>query len=183
MKSTFIKTKTGSIYQVLQQENKKGLLLRTGNAYKKVTFKEIKDGLDSSKYTVPTQEEIDAWLKRDAEYINGLTKKMMKRIITAQLLIEQNDELIQDNLDDKYLKSLMNKSNKHLERIVGKHYDNMYVASNTILHNITKAQDEVLTNLAKLNPEDMLIINKFVKEFLENPEKFRPEKYELEKLK
>jgi hypothetical protein len=180
MKNTFLKTKTGSIYQVLQ--NEKGLHLRTGNTYKKTTLQDVREKFKSEIYAEPTQEEIDAWLKRDAEYINGLTKKMMKRIITAQLLIEQNDELIQDNLDDKYIKSLMQKSNKHLERVVGKHYDNLYAANNVILHNITKSQDSVLSNLSKLNPEDMLVIDKFVKEFVENPEKYRPEKFELEKL-
>lgn len=178
---SFLKSPSGFIFQILPTKAPGRILLRSKNDYHKETVEGAQKKLKSG-WSHPTKEEVEEWIKKDDAYIESFTRKLVKRIILAQVLIEQNDELIADNVNDKYLVNQLKKSNKELERVVGKHYDNIYNADKTVTQNIANAVDNITKQLAGLQSQHYIIVENFLTDLKNNPEKFEKKSYELTKI-
>lgn len=178
---SFLKSPSGFIFQILPNKVPGKLFLRSKNNYHKDTVQGVRKKLDSG-WSHPTKPEVEEWLKKDDAYIEAFTRKLVKRIILAQVLIEQNDELIADNVDSKHLVNQLRKSNKELERIVGKHFDNIYGADKTITTNLSNSIDKVAKQLSELQVQHFIIVEDFLTDLKNNPEKFEKKSYELTKI-
>lgn len=178
---SFLKSPSGFIFQILPGKTSGKLFLRSKNNYYKDTVQGVRKKLDTD-WSHATKLEVEDWLKKDDEYIEAFTRKLVKRIILAQVLIEQNDELIADNVESKHLVNLLRKSNKELERIVGKHFDNIYGADKTITTNLSNAIDKVSKQLSELQVQQFIIVEDFLTSLKNNPEQYEKKSYQLTKI-
>jgi hypothetical protein len=171
--ASFVKTKNGSIFQIIINDDKPGVAyLRTGNKYIQTKILDIKQGLVDGKYSEINEHEHKKWVERDNDYMKTLTTKLMKRIILSQLLIELDEDLVVDYKDDKRMNTLLRRSTKECERVTAKGYDMLYDKNKNLVNGIMVELDEFTTKIARINPEDFVFLNKMADDYLVNPSKF-----------
>lgn len=169
----YIKNKNGAIFNVLKHKNKPGVaLLRSRNNYYEKSIRELKQGLVDGEWFSINEHEYRKWVKKDNEFIEMLTKKMLKRILLAQLLIEVDDELIEFNEGNKYFRNLLEKSNKQAERIASEQYDNLYNSDKDILVNIINNLEQFAKDASVLDLEQFAQFNKVFEMYKTNPDQF-----------
>lgn len=179
----YIKHKNGSIFHMLEHKtDPSAVWLRSKNNYTKKRRLEIKQGIVNGTWLLINEHEWKRWVKEDNSYIEKFTQKLVKRTILTQLLIELDDELIADHEDIPQFRKLLERSNKEAERIAVKNYDRLYAIDKTILQNLMNTIDGITDKMSGLDVADFIYLDKAVKEFIENPEKFREEEVELIKI-
>lgn len=181
--SEFVKTKSGTIYQIILHQSKPDkILLRIRNDYKESSLKSIKQGLVDGKFFEVNEHEKKAWIEKDTKYMDSLTKKIVKRIIISQLLIELDEELIEDFESDKRMRSVLTRSTKECERVTVKKYDKLYKTNKTFLTNFINEVDKFTTTCSNFDIHEFIFLNKMVKDYMDNPDKFQPETVQLTKI-
>lgn len=169
----YIKNKNGAIFNVLKHSKKKHIaLLRSKNNYYEKPILELKQGLVDGTWSAINMHEYRKWVEEDNLFIEGLTRKMLKRIILAQLLIELDDELIELNEGNKYFRNILEKSNKQSERIVNEQYDRLYHYNKDMLINFANSIDKFTENAASIGIEQFPEFNKVFEIYKKNPEQF-----------
>lgn len=182
--SQYIKTRKGNIYQVLgNPKSPKTAILRSGRTQIKTTTLDIRQGLVDGRYQSINEHEWRKWVKEDNEYIDELTKKLLRRIILTQLLIELDDELIEDYQDDKYFRGLLERTNKASERIAVKQYNNLYKTNKQVLVNMMNYIDNLTKSCSKLDLEDYPYVVGLVDKYIANPNEYRKATVELVEIK
>lgn len=179
----YVKNDQGVIYHVIKHKvHKHKCYLRTRNKFVEAHINDIRQLMVSGGWSSINEHEWRNWVKEDNAYIENMSQKLIKRTMVAQLLLEVNDELIQDNEDNKYLRNKLEKSNRECERIVKKNYDTIYGADENLVQNVMNKIDELTTNLSKLNAVELMDINAMVGKYIEDPEKYRSRAIEMEKI-
>jgi hypothetical protein len=179
----YIKTKEGYIYHVLGHDSKPNeVMLRTGNSYIKKSFLSIKQGLADGKYSAINIHELNKWKKEDRIYLDMLNLKMFKRIVLSQLLMELDDELIEHYQDNKYFRSLLDRTNKETERLVSKQYNDLYNYDKEILHNLMNEVDNLTSKCAKVDIQDFPHLNIYLDKYLDDPKKHQSEKIQFTRI-
>lgn len=179
----FVKTENGTIYQVLQHANKKGIaLLRLKNKYIEMSFKDLRQRIVDGVYSDINEHEHRKWVKEDHEYMMNLSNKLAKRVFFSQLLLELDDSLEADFEDNKYFKNVIQKSKKQCERLIGEHYDKMYDTDKTYVTNFMNHLDEFATKCASLKVPDFVHLNKVLDKYKENPEPYQDKTVTIKRL-
>lgn len=99
-------------------------------------------------------------------------ERVLKCIIYQQLCLEANDDLI-DTLDhDNYLKNLLLKTNKGLERKTKQSLQGVYGADPQMLTNVFNAIDTFVAALANKLPHEYFYMNTIIQEYDADPKRF-----------
>lgn len=121
----------------------------------------------------------DLFFKQNEDFKNNF----LKALIYNQLCTEANDVLIGTEQHDKYLKNLLLKANKGLERKSVKYLESVYGAEPQMLTNLFNAIDKFVGSLAKTLPHEFFYLNSIVDEYNENPAKYIDRQINLDVLK
>lgn len=178
-----VKNKEGKIFQVLMHSKNPNLcFLRRGNKYIKKEKKSIRQGLVNGEWRQINEHELKSFLDEDGKKLEGLSLKLVKRIILAQTLIEWDDELILEHSNDNYFRNQLAKSNKECERIASKYYDIIYKADSNTSQNLMNAIDRVTTKLSTLNVDDYPFFENLLDDYLNNKEEYKNQKVYFRKI-
>ena len=178
----YVKTDKGTIYHVIKhKKNERLCYLRRRNTFIEYKISDVKQRLVTGGWSSINEHEWKKFVEKDNAYIEALSQRLIKRIIIAQLLLEVNDELIEDNEDNKYLKNKLEKSNKECERIVRKNYDTLYYTDENMVQNVLNKIESLTEKLSKMNIVEIMDVEDIVSRYLEDPEKYRSETIEMEK--
>ena len=180
----YVKDNNGEIFHVVKH-NKYAYkcYLRSRNNYREVNLIWVKQQIVSGGWSAINEGEWKKWVKKDNEYINKLSHKLVKRVIMAQLLLEINDDLAEDHEDNKYLKNVLNKSNKECERIVKRNYEKLYSSDESLLQNVLNKIENLTKNLSQMNIEQFVDVDALVQSYIKNPEKYQSKTIEMTKIK
>jgi hypothetical protein len=116
------------------------------------------------------------------EEVTAFKTNALKSIILNQLAAESNDSLIGTVEHDPYLKNLLLKANKGLERKSKKHLEKMYGVNQEMALNVFNTIDEFVARLAKMLPHEFFYLNSIVDEYNEDPSKYIGRKVKINKL-
>ena len=178
--STFVKSKSGIIYQVILHDNKPGrVLLRNKNKYIETSLISIKQGIVNGTWIEINEHEQKAWVKQDDIYMQSLTRKLLKRVIISQLLLELDEDLMEDFKDDKRMNSVLSRSTKECERVCAEQYNKLYNIDKTFLQNFINQVDQFTSTCSTFEVHEFIFLNKMVEDYISNPEKFQPKKVEM----
>lgn len=106
---------------------------------------------------------------------------VLKSLIYGQLAIDANDVLIGTKEHNNYLKNVLNKANKELERKARKNLSEVYGADPTMLLNVFETIDEFVSRLADKLPHEFFYLNSIIDEYSEDPTKYIGRKVMLKK--
>lgn len=180
---TFVKSKSGTIYQVIPHNTKKGVvLLRNKNKYIEKTLVELKQEIVNRNWFSINEHEYRKWAEEDNKHMMLLSHKLVKRILLTQLLIELDDELESDFNNDKYMRNVIEKSKKQCERLVVAQYNKIYETDKTYVTNFMNSIDDFATTCAQFKIEDFLHINTLIRRYNENPEQYQDKMIAFTKL-
>ena len=182
-KNSLVKTNTG-IFLVIEGTKKDAIfLVSCENKKRKVPKKELFKNISSGKWNTPSEKEAKEWYKLYQSNIAKLTNKLLKRIIVAELLIEIDESLEDNNVGDKHFRNLLKKSNKKASLIADKRFDDVYKADPDLTQNILISIEQHAENLSQLKINDYPFFIEYCKKYFENPEKYRDLKVEFTKQK
>ncbi len=169
----YIKNNSGKIFHVHGHKNDNDLVfLRYKNKYIRKPLLEVKQGLVNGTYKHINEHELKRFKAEDETFVKDLSMKMFKRIVLCQLLMELDDELIPLNEDNKYVRGLLERSNKAIERLAAEQYNNLYDHDKDLLINIMNQVDLFTSNAAKMTFEDFPAFNQVFDMYRSNPEQF-----------
>lgn len=181
---TFVKSNTGTIYQVIPHKTKKDVvLLRINNSYIEKPFKKVKQEIVDGKWSAINQHEYREWIKKDHEYMVDLSERLVKRVMFSQLLLELDDTFERDFQDNKYFKNVLEKSKKQCERLITSQYDRLYDTDKTYVTNFMNGIDGFMTKCAALGIDDFIHLNILMDKYVKNPEEYQEDMVELKQLK
>lgn len=180
--SQYIKHKNGAIFQILSHTRPELVWLRTKNKYTAYKRRSLRQGIVDGKWFTINEHEWRQWVKKDNEYIDRFVKKLLKRVILAQLLIENDDSLIEDFEDVPQFRKLLERTNKESERIAIKNYDRLYAVDKTVLQNLTNAIDSITKKMADCDIEEFFAIEKVLDNYLNNREEFKDKPITLKEI-
>lgn len=179
----YVKHPNGAIFHVLQHGKKNGkVLLHSKNSYKEFDYMTIKNGLVNGSWLPINQHELKKHLKSEELYRELLTKKLVKRILFSQLLMELDDSLKEDFEDDKYVRGILERSEKQFERLVMEQYDKFYKIDKQMVLNFLKHIETFANKAINLGVEDFYQVNEMLDLYLSNPEKYHSDVVLLEKI-
>jgi hypothetical protein len=116
------------------------------------------------------------------EEVIAFKNNALKSIIYNQLCIEANDALIGTVEHDPYLKNLLLKSTKGLQRKTKKYLEKMYGVNQEMSFNVFNTIDEFVEILSKRLPHEFFYLNSIVDEYNEDPSKYIGRKVKINKL-
>ena len=181
---SYVKTSKGKIYHIVKHNRSVyKCYLRSGNSYTEAGLADIKQKIVNREWSAINEHEWKKWVKTDNEIIKKISNKLVKRVIMAQILLEINDDLIDDHQDNKYLKSVINKSNKECERIVKKNYDMMYDQDETLVQNLLNKIENLTKNLSELTVGQLVDVDALLRGYIKNPDKYQSEAIEMKEIK
>lgn len=176
------RTEDNKVFEVFIHKKNK-VLLRHKSDSLIIPSKEFKQGLMVRKtFDFVNEHEVRAFEKIQNDYYSKLTRLKMKSVFLSQILLETHDELAALQKDNNHLKNTLNKSNKVLERLADKFYDNLYEANKVIVTNISASMEETFNAHLKLEPHLYIHISNYIKDVAANPEKYEKKDYHLTKL-
>lgn len=174
---------TGYVYQMVHHlKDKEACLLRTGNKFEKFKLIDIRNGLVSGKWTEPNVHEVRKFIKEDNIFFEALNLKMVNRVLFSEVLIEIDGQLEKDFLGDKYMVSILEKSQKQLARVMKDSFEKMYNADKTIFFNFLNTVERIGKKISKLKPHELIAMENAIDQCIENPERFIPERIMLTKV-
>lgn len=179
----YVKHPNGAIFRVLAHQKKVGkVYLQSKNSYREFDFIAIKNGLVDGKWLPINQHELKKHLKSEELYREQLTKKLVKRILFTQLLMELDDSLKEDYENDNYVRGILERSEKLFDRLVTEQYAKFYSIDKQIVLNFLKHIETFVDKSVNLGVEDFYQVNEMLDLYLSNPEKYRSDVVMLEKI-
>ena len=100
------------------------------------------------------------------------TISYLKSVLTSQLLLEANEELVLTNRYKGNLKQQVNRVNKMLEVIVREEFDSVYAADNEMTTNILNKIDSVISTISKLDLDELVIVEGLLSDYEANKEEY-----------
>ena len=104
--------------------------------------------------------------------ISKETLSYLKSVLTSQLLLEANEELVLTNRYKGNLKQQINRVNKMLEVIVREEFDSVYAADNEMTTNILNKIDSVISTISKLDLDELVIVEGLLSDYETNKEEY-----------
>lgn len=179
----YVKHPNGAIFRVLAHPRKVGkVYLQSKNNYKEFDFLAIKNGLVSGDWLAINQHELKNHLKSEELYREQLTRKLIKRILFTQLLMELDDSLKEDYENDNYVRGILERSEKVFERLVTEQYAKFYSIDKQMVLNFLKHIETFVGKAINLGIEDFYQVNDMLDLYFSNPEKYRSDVVMLEKI-
>ena len=96
----------------------------------------------------------------------------LKSVLTSQLLLEANEELVLTNRYKGSLKQQINRVNKMLEVIVREEFDSVYKADPEMTTNILNKIDSIISTVSKSGLDELVIIEGILNEYNLNKEEY-----------
>ena len=100
------------------------------------------------------------------------TISYLKSVLTSQLLLEANEELVLTNRYKGSLKQQINRTNKMLEVIVREEFDSVYAADGEMTTNILNKIDSVISVISKLDLDELVIVEGLLSDYETNKEEY-----------
>ena len=96
----------------------------------------------------------------------------LKSVLTAQLLLEANEELVLTNRYKGALKQQINRVNSMLEPIVREEFDSVYNSDPEMTTNILNKIDSIISTVSKSGLDELVIIEGILNEYNLNKEEY-----------
>ena len=100
------------------------------------------------------------------------TISYLKSVLTSQLLLEANEELVLTNRYKGSLKQQINRVNKMLEVIVREEFDSVYQSDPEMTTNILNKIDSVISTISKLDLDELVIVEGILSDYDTNKEEY-----------
>lgn len=179
----YVKHPNGAIFRVLAHPRKLGkVYLQSKNSYKEFDFLAIKNGLVIGDWLAINQHELKKHLKSEELYREQLTRKLIKRVLFTQLLMELDDSLKEDYENDNYVRGILERSEKLFSRLITEQYAKFYSIDKQMVLNFLKHIETFVDKAINLGVEDFYQVNEMLDLYLSNPEKYRSDVVMLEKI-
>lgn len=96
----------------------------------------------------------------------------LKSVLTSQLLLEANEELVLTNRYKGSLKQQINRVNGMLEPIVREEFDSVYQSDPEMTTNILNKIDSVMSTISKLDLDELVIVEGLLSDYETNKEEY-----------
>jgi len=100
------------------------------------------------------------------------TISYLKSVLTSQLLLEANEELVLTNRYKGSLKQQINRVNCMLEPIVREEFDSVYQSDPEMTTNILNKIDSVISTISKLDLDELVIVEGLLSDYEDNKEEY-----------
>ena len=100
------------------------------------------------------------------------TISYLKSVLTSQLLLEANEELVLTNRYKGSLKQQINRVNGMLEPIVREEFDSVYQSDPEMTTNILNKIDSVINTVSKLDLDELVIVEGLLSDYEANKEEY-----------
>ena len=100
------------------------------------------------------------------------TISYLKSVLTSQLLLEANEELVLTNRYKGSLKQQINRVNGMLEPIVREEFDSVYQSDPKMTTNILNKIDSVISTISKLDLDELVIVEGLLSDYETNKEEY-----------
>jgi len=100
------------------------------------------------------------------------TISYLKSVLTSQLLLEANEELVLTNRYKGSLKQQINRVNGMLEPIVREEFDSVYQSDPEMTTNILNKIDSVISTISKLDLDELVIVEGLLSDYEGNKEEY-----------
>lgn len=100
------------------------------------------------------------------------TISYLKSVLTSQLLLEANEELVLTNRYKGSLKQQINRVNGMLEPIVREEFDSVYQSDPEMTTNILNKIDSVVNTISKLDLDELVIVEGLLSDYEDNKEEY-----------
>lgn len=100
------------------------------------------------------------------------TISYLKSVLTSQLLLEANEELVLTNRYKGSLKQQINRVNSMLEPIVREEFDSVYQSDPEMTTNILNKIDSVISTISKLDLDELVIVEGILSDYETNKEEY-----------
>ena len=100
------------------------------------------------------------------------TISYLKSVLTSQLLLEANEELVLTNRYKGSLKQQVNRVNGMLEPIVREEFDSVYQSDPEMTTNILNKIDSVISTISKLDLDELVIVEGLLSDYEDNKEEY-----------
>ena len=100
------------------------------------------------------------------------TISYLKSVLTSQLLLEANEELVLTNRYKGSLKQQINRVNGMLEPIVREEFDSVYQSDPEMTTNILNKIDSVISTISKLDLDELVIVEGLLSNYETNKEEY-----------
>jgi len=100
------------------------------------------------------------------------TISYLKSVLTSQLLLEANEELVLTNRYKGSLKQQINRVNGMLEPIVREEFDSVYQSDPEMTTNILNKIDSVISTISKLDLDELVIVEGLLSDYEDNKEEY-----------
>jgi len=100
------------------------------------------------------------------------TISYLKSVLTSQLLLEANEELVLTNRYKGSLKQQINRVNGMLEPIVREEFDSVYQSDPEMTTNILNKIDSVISVISKLDLDELVIVEGLLSDYEANKEEY-----------
>ena len=100
------------------------------------------------------------------------TISYLKSVLTSQLLLEANEELVLTNRYKGSLKQQVNRVNGMLEPIVRQEFDSVYQPDPEMTTNILNKIDSVISTISKLDLDELVIVEGLLSDYEANKEEY-----------
>ncbi len=100
------------------------------------------------------------------------TISYLKSVLTSQLLLEANEELVLTNRYKGSLKQQINRVNGMLEPIVREEFDSVYQSDPEMTTNILNKIDSVISTISKLDLDELVIVEGLLSDYEVNKEEY-----------
>ena len=100
------------------------------------------------------------------------TISYLKSVLTSQLLLEANEELVLTNRYKGSLKQQINRVDGMLEPIVREEFDSVYQSDPEMTTNILNKIDSVISTISKLDLDELVIIEGLLSDYETNKEEY-----------
>ena len=96
----------------------------------------------------------------------------LKSVLTSQLLLEANEELVLTNRYKGALKQQINRVNSMLEPIVREEFDSIYKSDPEMTTDILNKIDSIISIISKSDLDELVIIEGILNEYNINKEEY-----------
>jgi len=96
----------------------------------------------------------------------------LKAILTSQLLLEANEELVLTTQYNNSLKQQINRVNSMLEPIVRANFDVIYYTDPVMTTNILNRVDSIIKKVSKFDVDELSLVDSVIDKYIENKKWF-----------
>lgn len=96
----------------------------------------------------------------------------LKAVLTSQLLLEANEELVLTKQYRNDLKQQINRVNRMLESIVRESFDTIYSTDPEMTTNILNKIDSIIGKVSKFDVDELVIVDSVINKYIDNKKWF-----------